>query len=951
MRFKSRQILLAAVSALAVCAAHSAMAQTVPSSDPWPQASSDVPVDPAVRFGTLPNGFRYAVMHARTPPGQAALRLYIDAGSLMENEDQLGLAHFMEHMAFNGTTNIPENELLAILERLGLAFGADTNAFTSFDQTAYVLELPRSNDETVDTALHILREQVSAALMDPEDIDAERGVIEGEERLRNTPQLRASLQQLAFLAPGQRVVDRFPIGDMEVIRQASRERFVEFYQSYYRPERATMIAVGDFDVDVMERKIVAAFEDWRAVGPAGPEPDLGTVAPRTPATKLIVATGLSHSISLSWSSAPDKDPDTIAKRREGMIQALGFAVLNRRFGEMSRKDDAPLLTGTVTADDLVDSIRIATVSATYLPGQWERALQTIDQEHRRLVQFGVSDIELQREIDNWRTSLENQVAAEATRQTSSLAGGLLTSLNTGRVFTAPQTDLDLFNATVEGLTPEVVNAGIRTALEGDGPLTMMTSPDPIEGGEARIAAVLEASARTPVNAPTPLVRLDWPYTDFGAPGAVVSRREVPELDATIVTFANGVELTVKSTEFRDEEIQILVSTGLGEQAFSPTQDDPRQAAIGTLRSGGLGRMTSDEMSYALTGRVVGGGLDTTEDRFVLSGGTRPEDLDLEMQLLTALLVDPAFRSAPYNQMKASYPAAVAMTRATPAGVFGMEAVPLLAGGDRRKAPPPPELVQQWTMEPLRDDLRRLLLEGSLRLTIVGDVTVDQAIAATAKTFAALPARTGTARPAPGANQRRFPAPTATPVVLHHDGPAEQALGLVAWPTLDVIGDRTEARQVAVLAEVVKLRALAEIRERQALAYSPGVGATSSNVYTDYGYLAVQAATTPQNLPAFFAAVEAIAQDLRDHPITEDELTRARAPMIESTRRSMNANYWWVGQLADVAIRPEAVEETLNTIPDLESVTPAIIQALARRYLRPDTAWRTTVVSNAVSPAA
>ncbi|MDY6922505.1 MAG: insulinase family protein [Pseudomonadota bacterium] len=950
MRFKSRQILLVATSALAVCTAFPAAAQTATPSDPWAHMASDVPVDPAVRFGVLPNGMRYAVMHGQTPPGQAALRLYLDAGSLMENDNQLGLAHFMEHMAFNGTTNIPENELLAVLERLGLAFGADTNAFTGFDQTAYVLQLPRSNDETVDTALRILREQVSEALMDPEDIEAERGVIEGEQRLRDTPQFRAGQKQLAFLAPGLKVVDRFPIGDLEIIRNAPRERFVEFYQRYYRPERATMIAVGDFDVDEMERKIVDAFQDWRPTGPAGPEPDLGRVSPREPATKLIVDTGLPHSIALSWSSEPDTDPDSLAERREGMIRALGFAVLNRRFGELSRKDDAPLLTGSVSADDLVESIRIASVSATFLPGQWERALQTIDQERRRLIEFGVSQAELQREIDNWRSALENRVEAAATRDTTALAGALLSSVNGQRVFTAPQTDLDMFNAVVADLTPDAVNAAVEAAFEGDGPLTMMTSPDPVEGGEARIAAVLEASARQPVSAPTPLVRMDWPYTDFGAPGAVVSRREVPELEAVIVTFANGVELTVKETAYRDEEIQVAVSTGIGEQAFSPTTDDPRQSAIGTLRSGGLGRMTSDEISYALTGRVVGGGLSTGEDRFILSGGTRPQDLELQMQFMAAFLTDPAFRSAPYNQMKAKYPAAVALTRATPGGVFGMEAGPLLAGGDRRKATPPAELVDQWTIEPIRDELMEMLSTGPLRVTMIGDVTVDQAIAATARTLGALPARGPAQRPAPGADQRRFPDPTPTPVVLHHEGPAEQALGFVAWPTLDVVGDRTEARQVAVLAEVVKLRALAEIRERQALAYSPGVASTFSSVYPDYGYLAVQAATTPQNLPAFFAAVEAIARDLRDNPITDDELTRARAPMIEATRRSMNGNAWWIGQLIDVGIRPETVRETLDTLPDLESVTPGTIQTLARRYLRPETAWRTTVVSKAANPA-
>ena len=187
-------------------------------SDPWAQAASDVPADPAVRYGLLPNGMRYALLHNATPPGQASFRLRIDAGSLMERDDQKGLAHFMEHMAFNGTKDVPENEMLRILERLGLAFGADTNAFTSFDQTAYMLELPNTKDETVDPSLHILREMMSAALMAPDAIDSERGVIVGEERTRDTPQLRVLKTQLGLLAPGQRLSERLPIGDLDIIR-------------------------------------------------------------------------------------------------------------------------------------------------------------------------------------------------------------------------------------------------------------------------------------------------------------------------------------------------------------------------------------------------------------------------------------------------------------------------------------------------------------------------------------------------------------------------------------------------------------------------------------------------------------------------------------------------------------------------------------------------------------
>lgn len=944
----SGAVLLAAAPGLAtahVAPAAAAQQQQVAPSDPWAHEASDIPADSAVRFGLLPNGMRYAVMRNATPPGQASLRLRIDAGSLMENEDQLGLAHFTEHMAFNGTTNIPETELLRILERLGLAFGADTNAFTGFDQTAYVLELPRTNDETVDTALRIMREQVSEALMDADAIDNERGVIAGEERTRNTPALRSTKAQLALLAPGQRVSSRLPIGDLEVIRTAPRERFVEFYRSYYRPSRATFIAVGDFDVDVMEAKIRAEFGGWEPSAADGPEPDLGVVAPRRPETAILVEPGIQSSIQINWISSPDLRPDTVALRRENLVRNLGFAVLNRRLGELARADDPPFIAAGGGRSGLANSLDIATVTANFNPGGWRRALETVEQEQRRLVQHGVSQAELDREIAQIRTALENGVASANTRRTPALAGGLLGTVNDDRVFNNPQTSLDLFNAGVANVTVDEVKAAAAAAFQGEGPLVLFITPVEVEGGEAAVTAALEASRQVPVAAPAAQAALDWPYADFGPAGAVTERREIAELGATVVTFANGVRLTVKPTDFREQQILVSVATGIGGLGLSPDRADPQGLASLVVTQGGLGKLTADELSRVLTGRIYSAGFGVEDDSYRFSGATRPADLDLQMQVLTAYLTDPGLRAAPFEMIKNFFPQIIAQQMATPAGAFSLQAGGLLAGGDKRESLPTAEDVASWTIEDLRAGLTGGLASGPIDVVMVGDVTVEAAIASVASTFGALPARGPDAATAPGADQRRFPAASAEPVRLFHAGPADQARGYVAWPTTDTIGDRTESRRVSLLSQVVRLRALEEIRERLAIAYSPSVGASASDVFPGYGLMSVAADTQPDSLPAFFAAVDAIAASLRDTPITEDELNRARAPVVESLRRSQASNEYWLGQLADVATRPDDIQQTLQHISVLEAVTPADIQALAQRYLRDDTAWRATVTAS------
>lgn len=934
----------AALPAVALAPPPAAAAQDAQPSQPWAQAASDIPADTAVRFGTLPNGMRYAIMKNATPPGQASLRLRIAAGSLMENEDQLGLAHFMEHMAFNGTTNVPENDLLRILERLGLAFGADTNAFTSFDQTAYTLELPRTNDETVDTSLRIMREQVSEALMKAEAIDEERGVIEGEERLRNTPGLRSTKAQLALLAPGQRLSNRLPIGDLSIIRSAPRERFVEFYNAYYRPERATMIAVGDFDVDQMEAKIKATFSDWKPKAADGPNPDLGSVAPRSAETRILIEPGVQSSIQLNWIRNPDLDPDTFSERRDKFVQSLGLAVLNRRLGEIARADNPPFLNASAGQGSLFDSLDLGTVSANFNPGGLKRALDTMEQEQRRLVQFGVTQAELDREIANTRTALENAVQAAATRSTPALANALLSAANDDTVFSSPATNLAQFEAVVKDLKAEQVSTAVKSVFEGYGPLALVVTPEAIEGGEAGVTAALTASRAVAVTAPAAQAELQWPYADFGKIAAPSSQTEVAAVGATVVAFPNGVRLTVKPTDFKDQQILVTVRTGIGEEGLPTDRFTSQMLAPMVFTQGGLGKLTADELSRVLTGKIYSAGFAIDGDAYQLSGATRPSDLQLQMQVLAAYLTDPGLRPAPFEQIKAFFPQILSQQLATPGGAFGIQAAGLLASGDKRETVPAASDIAAFTLDELKQGVTQGMASGPIDIVMVGDVTVEDAVKAVASTFAALPTRAPAAQPLPGSDQRRFPAPTAQPVRLTHTGPAEQALAYVAWPTTDAVDDRTEARKVSILAEVFKLRVLDEIREKQALAYSPRVSSSASDVFKGYGSISVMAETAADKIPAFYAAVDAIIASLRDTPVTEDELNRARLPTIESLRRSQAGNEYWLGQLEDLAAKPASVEQIQTHITDLESFTPADIQAAARQYLKPGTAWKAEVVS-------
>ena len=288
-----------------------------------------MPADPDIRFGSLPNGMRFAIRRQPIPAGEAALRLRFDAGSMMETDAQQGLAHFLEHMAFNGSKAVPEGEMVKILERLGLAFGADTNAQTGFDQTVYKLDLPKTDTETVDTSLKLLREAASELTIAQAAVDRERGVVLSEERASDSPSYRVYKSRLEYLLAGQRMPNREPIGKVDILQKAPADLIADFYHHYYRPERATIVAVGDFDPAAMEAKIRARFGDWKDNGPAGPEPDLGKVMPRKADAKLIVEPGAPLGLQVTWVRPPDVRPDTLAKRRSDLVEELGFAAAAR----------------------------------------------------------------------------------------------------------------------------------------------------------------------------------------------------------------------------------------------------------------------------------------------------------------------------------------------------------------------------------------------------------------------------------------------------------------------------------------------------------------------------------------------------------------------------------------------------------------------------------------------
>jgi zinc protease len=899
-------------------------------------------VDPEVKLGTLPNGLRYAIRRNKTPPGEASVRLRIDTGSLNEADDQRGLAHFLEHMVLNGTENVPEGDFVRRLERAGLRFGPDTNASTGFGQTVFKLDLPETDKATLDEAFFLLREVAGKATIDAAALDRERGIVLSEERARATPGYRLLVDQLAWLYPGQRLSQRLPIGTTEVIRTAPRQRLLDYYRAWYRPERATMVVVGDVDPADIERRLQAQFGDWKGVGAPGTPADQGHPAQRGTETRLFVDPATAASVSLHWVRPPDLAPDSAAERARDLEEQLAAAILNRRLEKLAQADSRPpFVLARISKSDMEETASTTVLSAQARLGDWRSALSTVDQEQRRLVDHGVTADEIERELAGVRASLEASVASAATRANGALADSLVGAIDNDTVVTSPADRLTFYEGIAKSLDPVRIGAAARRLFAGSGPLLYLTLPRPVATREA-LAAAYDASRNVAVSPPLAQTRVAWPYASSPTLGAVAERREFAEIGATHVRFANGVRLTVRPSAARKEQVLISVRFGDGRLAMSRDKGSPEWALPSAFAFGGTGKLDADAVSRALTGKLVGASFGVDDDRFVLAGATRPADLATQMQLLSAYVSDAGWRPLGWERLKTQAASLHDRFESSPGGVLSRDLGLILRSGDRRWEVPSRLAMRASTIAEGRALVEPALKSGRIEIVMAGDITVDRAIAETAATFGTLPPR---ADSKPLAGPMRFPPPPPGGLLtLRHKGRDDQAVGLIAWPTTGYAPEtRQLARTLTLLGAVYQLRLTDELREKGGVSYAPAAAHGASPTWVDYGYLTAQVEAPPASLERFFAEAAKIAEDLATKPVEADELARARRPMLESIQRARAGNGYWLGALEDLGENPFTLETIRTQRSDLEAVTPAALQAAARRYLLADRAVRIQVI--------
>jgi zinc protease len=905
----------------------------------WLYEHSDIPPDPAWQFGTLRNGLRYAVRRNSLPAGQISIRIRIDAGSLHEGPAERGWAHFVEHLAFRGTRSFADREARHLWQQLGASFGSDTNASTSHKQTVYQLDLPRFDDKALEQSFSILAEMVDDALFEPAAVEAERRIVLAEKRRRSELANRIVEISRPLFYAGLTFAERDPIGTEATLQAANPAGLRAFYERWYRPERTTLVVVGDTDPPKIERLIARHFAGWKGTGPAPATPDFGEIAPVDPPVAALTYPGAPASASVQWLRPHVETPDTVARTRDEIAERLAGQIINRRF-EAKARGEASFISATVNVARERSVADTTLLSLTAREDKWREALTESFAIVADALRSPPSAAEIARELSNLRTVLAAAVESEPSQRSPQWANHLVGAIDRGDVVTSAAHLLALFDRLAPDMTPARVETAMKAIFSGTPPRLLLLTPEPVAGGLATVSAALDdAEGAAPAERQADrTVNFDVLPT-LGSPGREVSRQHIADMDVTIVRFANGSSLTFKRTDFTRGSVSVKLRFGNGIAGLSPQQPSLTWMSA-VVAPSGLADLDLDSMERLLTGRRISLNFGVEENAVSLAGATSAEDLADQLRLLAAKLAFPRWDSSLYNRFKAGWIANYEMSFASATARAMREMNAVTRPADQRWVPVTKEEIADAGPEEFRAYFTRMMAAGPIEAIIVGDTTLDAAISAMARTVAALPPRP---RVDPTVHQVRPPASDPKPRVFTHTGDASQAYALIGWTTFGGLERIRERRALTIASNILQQRLFDRLREEEGATYSPAANASSSETFPQWGIFYAAAEIKPESVDTFFRIAREEVARLARAPVPADEFLRITNPIVSSIERRLKTNSYWMETVEDWPENPILIEQTRNHVSDYRSLTAEEVRAAVAAYVADAGDWSMLVL--------
>ena len=897
-----------------------------------PALTQPLPVDPKVRIGTLPNGLRYYIRQNAKPEKRAELRLVVNAGSVLEDDDQLGLAHFLEHTAFNGTTNFKKNDLVSYLESIGVRFGADLNAYTGFDQTVYILPVPTDSAHIVDKAFQILEDWAHGQVFDATEVTNERGIVVEEWRGRKGAGDRMLNQWLPIALKGSRYANRLPIGTKESIESANAQRLRRFYEDWYRPDLMAVIAVGDFDPARIETLIKQRFSGIPAKTNARPRTMVEVPDNRAPL--VAVATdreATSSSVDVIF-KIPRSSTVTVADYRRDLVEGLYLGMLNNRFAEISRNPDAPFLGAQASKGNFFAQSKDAfSMSATVKDGGIERGVEALLTEARRVDQFGFLESELARQ----KQAVLRAYERSWTERDKTVSGDFVEEYIGNFLDREAIPGIDYEYQITQQLMPTITLQDVNQLARGwiTDENRVIIAESPLKDGvkvptEADLLAVFDRAAKTTVVA--------WAETLSDAPllsavpadGRIVSTRTVPAVGMTEWKLSNGARVLVKPTDFKADEVLLQAYSQGGTSLVSDKDYMSAALAAQVVGLSGLGTFNRTDLGKKLTGKAATVSASIGETSEGLAGRASPKDLETMFQLIHLQFTAPRLDSTAYRAFRNQVLPQLENRGSSPEEVFSDTVQVTLAQHHFRARPITPAVFNEVDIAKSYAFFRdRFADAGDFTFVFVGNVSPDSLKPLVERYIATLPSK--------GRKESWKPVTPPLPkgviqkTVRKGTEPKATTMMAFTGPLSYTPENRFILR---ALTDVFQIKLNETLREQLGGTYSPSVGVIPSRIPNAEYMIRVDFESSPENVEPLTKSVLGLVDSLKARGPSASDVEKVREQLIRTRETDVKTNAYWVGNIAG---RDQAGEDIAGLLEPydrmIRNLTPAQIQQAAKLY--------------------
>ncbi len=904
----------------------------------WPHEKSDIRPDPAVVFGRLTNGFRYALMQNSEPKDRIALYLKVGVGSLYEAEDERGIAHYLEHMLFNGTHNFPPGELIKYFQSIGMDFGGDTNAYTSFEETVYKIILPSNSNKEIEDGLLVMADYARGALLLKSETERERNVILAEKRARDSISRRVRDLASRYSLKGTLFPLRKPIGSTQTIEKINSDQLRKFYDAWYQPQNMVLLVVGDYRSQQVEKVIKQRFGSIESAEPMLQCPDIGKLSPKEKKVFYLFEPDLgSTRISIESIWEKEKKVDSIQQRTQDLKRYMVSLLVNNRIESIVERLRTPFIDSSFYVGNKLNRLGYVGLSVKTSPKSWKDSLTAMSIILRQVSHYGFSQKEIDRVKDEIFTYLESEVKKAPTRNSRTLVRRILSSINEGSVWQSPHQELVLYKKIIKDIAGESLLAYYNEMWrKGDVFVEVVGDLELAGDAVSTIEFVYSEAKKQPIDEWKEVDVAEFPYLSvYKVKKTPITHSKSEDIGIGQVRLSNGVLLNYKKTVFKENEVRVRIDIEGGKNI------EPEQGyallAESILGESGSGKLRKSVLDQVIAGSSVRYDINISQSVFSWNGIALQEDMEKLFQVLQTLVLDPGVRRGVYKKVMERFPLYYNKLEKDVNGGDKLYVRRFLAGGNDQFGWPNREQLSSISYEDLLRWVQEEIHRGGLEISVVGDFDEKDLLDYCKKYFGGIAGRKNITVENP-----KISFPSGERMVKKIDSSVDKAKVTLAW-SIDGFVDIKRSRLFHLLAKVFDERLRVEVREELGAAYSPSVYASIFR-NLNFGYIWVSMTVDPAQVDIVEQVVLSIADDMYKFGINEEELRRVKGPMLTSLRdMKRNNGYWLNSVLAQSSWHPEQLEWPKSILPDYQNFTAKEVSNLATKYMAPSKAARVTLL--------